>query len=478
MPDDVTLVGLDFGTTTSSAVVATTSLIRSAGTGRSEFGPIRERYRSETIFTSLDEHDRLDERKMEQILDAWLNAGNVRAAEVFGGGAMLTGLTAQKENAAVLVRMIRERLGDALVATADDPRLESWLAFMGNCASLSRARPSEMVLNLDIGGGTTNFAVGINGQVWRTGSYFVGARHVQVVPGSYQIIRLSRFARALFEQLGIRRGVGDHLSQDEVDAVVGYYASLLEAALSGQPEFLGQPAAQMHVQVPFQPPPAGDNVAITFSGGVGELIYEHSAGKPWPSQTQFGDLGIDLGRKIVDSPIFSRQVLNARPAAAGRATVYGLLRYSTEISGSTLWLPRQDVLPLTDMPIFGRLDSRATFDRIRALVELVQHSTRGGCVQVLLGTHDASAVRGLGEKIRTVLRDASFPPDLPLVFLMQENLGKSLGNYITAWGAAPLNVIVVDEAPLRDAQYAHLGTPRGHAVPVSFCGLNEPGDGL
>ena len=54
-------------------------------------------------------------------------------------------------------------------------------------------------------------------------SFFVPALRLKhdVVPGSYQIIRLSRFARALFEQLGIRRGVGDHLSQDEVDAVVG-----------------------------------------------------------------------------------------------------------------------------------------------------------------------------------------------------------------------------------------------------------------
>ena len=130
------------------------------------------------------------------------------------------------------------------------------------------------------------------------------------------------------------------------------------------------------------------------------------------------------------------------------------------------------------MPIFGRLDSGATFDRIRDLVELVQHSARGGCVQVLLGTHDASAVRGLGEKIRAVFQDAAFQPDRPLVFLMQENLGKVLGNYVTAWGALPLNVVVVDEAPIRDAQYAHLGTPRGQAVPVSFYGLNEPGDGL
>src|SRR5437764_10659969 len=106
-------------------------------------------------FTPLCD-DRLDEQALAAHLDGWLAAGGVTPAEVFGGGALLTGLTAQKDNAAALVRLIRRRLGDALIATADDPCLESWLAFMGSCAALSRAHAERYFLNLDIGGGTTN----------------------------------------------------------------------------------------------------------------------------------------------------------------------------------------------------------------------------------------------------------------------------------------------------------------------------------
>src|SRR5207302_1836637 len=144
-----------------------------------ELSDVRERFRSELVFTPLD-GDRIDMARVEAYLDAWLAAGGVRTDEVFGGGALLTGLTAQRDNAGRLVELIRRRLGDALIAAADDPCLESWLAFLGSCGELSRSHPDRAVLNLDIGGGTTNLALGEGGQVRRTSCLFLGARHVQV----------------------------------------------------------------------------------------------------------------------------------------------------------------------------------------------------------------------------------------------------------------------------------------------------------
>src|SRR4051794_1659781 len=128
MPRLIKLLGLDFGTTTSSAVVASARLMRNSVTGRTELDQVQERYRSELVFTPLH-GESLDVGRLEMYLDGWLAAGEVQAEEIFGGGALLTGLTAQRDNASVLVRIIRQRLGDALVVTADDPILESWLAF-------------------------------------------------------------------------------------------------------------------------------------------------------------------------------------------------------------------------------------------------------------------------------------------------------------------------------------------------------------
>jgi ethanolamine utilization protein EutA len=472
MSNRVTLVGLDFGTTTSSAVIATASLLRNAVTGRTELSQVRERFRSAMVFTPRD-GDRIDVARTEEHLDAWLTAGGVRADEVFGGGALLTGLTAQRANAALLVELIRRRLGDALIATADDPCLESWLSFLGSCAELSRAHPDCAVLNLDIGGGTTNLALGKRGQVQRTGCLFVGARHIQVTPGTYHITSLSRYARAVLGCRAIRKDVGDVLTDADLAGVLDFYVELLEASVAGDGTAFDE-AARLHEQVPFHLPPEAGEPIVTLSGGVGEMVYAHLRGEPWPATTHFGDLGIDLAQRVLLSKRLSRHLRTHVPAGGGRATVYGLLRFNTEISGSTLYLPRPEALPLPNLPVLGRVSLASTAEDVRDLLDRVARSPRGGCLFVALGDADGNAVRTLGGRLAAALRQPPFPAGHPLVLLVGENLGKVLGHYATEWGRLPLTLVVLDEVAVRDAHYVQVGRLREQVVPVSFHGLYEP----
>ena len=155
------------------------------------------------------------------------------------------------------------------------------------------------------------------------------------------------------------------------------------------------------------------DVVVTFSGGVGELIYRHLQGIPWPTTTHFGDLGIDLALRIVQAPAWADSLQHYRPRSAGRATVYGLLRYNTEVSGSTLFIGDPDILPLAEMPILGRLCPDASAAQVRDLLALVRRSSRGGCVQVSLGSHEAAVVRSLGQQISRVLAEGTFPQRIP-----------------------------------------------------------------
>jgi ethanolamine utilization protein EutA (predicted chaperonin) len=107
---------------------------------------------------------------------------------------------------------------------------------------------------------------------------------------------------------------------------------------------------------------------------------------------------------------------------------------------------------------------------------LVCRSPQGGCLQIRVGSHDAQAVAALGGKIARSLAAAAIPPDRPLVLLVVENVGKALGGYVTAWGASPRKIAVIDEVAPRDAQVVRIGAPRGPVVPVSFYGLNGQGD--
>jgi len=473
MPERVTLVGLDFGTTTSSAVVAQADVARSAGTGRVEFGELSVCYRSPMQFTPLSDDDRLDVGALESYLDEWLTAANVQGTDIFGGGALLTGMTAQRENAKAVVELVIRRLGDALIATADDPRLESWLAFMGSCAALSRAVPDRPVLNLDIGGGTTNLAIGWNGEVIDTACLFVGARHVRFQPGTYRVIGLSSYAGAMFEALGVRLRPGDELLPDQRDAFLDLHVALLESVTGRQRESVPEELRSLLTQVALRRESGIVEPIITFTGGVGELVYAYAAGAGWPERTQFGDLGIDLAQRIVESPVLSGSIATHRPPSAGRATALGLMRHCTEVSGSTLYLPDASALPLSDVPIFGTFDAGADDDRLPGLIELARHSPRGACLVVETGSRAAAAVREAGAKLGAALESVQYPSDRPLVLLMRENVGKALGQYVTRWGSRPWRLVVIDEVSPRDAQYLRIGRARSGIVPVSFYGLND-----
>lgn len=468
MADAVKLIGLDFGTTTSSAVVAAAHVLRTAS-GRMELDFQEEIFRSETVFTPLLPNDCLDIAEVERLLDGWLRSAGVQSSELFGGGALLTGLTAQKENAAALVQLIRRRLGEALIATAGDPCLESWVAFMGNCAELSQEHPDTCILNLDIGGGTTNIALGRNREVMRTGCLFVGARHVQLIPGTYTIVKLSPYAQGIFDHLQISKGPGEDLAAAEVDAILTFYLDLLESICT--PRNGRFPLMNRLQQAPFQMPVDAGDVVVTFSGGVGELIYRHLQGDAWPPTTHFGDLGIDLAQRIAQSPVWAGSLKRIRPKSAGRATVYGLLRHTTEVSGSTLFLGAPAMLPLVDLPVLGSLLGESTDDRVREVLAMVRQCGRGGCIQVRLGSQAAAVVRALGQRISCILQEDPFPAAHPLVLLVQENLGKVLGQYVTRWGAMSLHLMVIDEVAPRVAQYVQIGLPRNQVVPVSYYGF-------
>src|SRR5262249_34875132 len=161
----------------------------------------------------------------------------------------------------------------------------------------------------------------------------------------------------------------------------------------------------------FHPPPGISEPIVTLSGGVGELIYNHLQGQPWPPTTHYGDLGIDLARRLLQAPRLSQHLRAYVPTGGGRATVYGLLRHDTEIAGSTLFLPRPEILPLKDLPVLGAVSLASTDSDLRELLRSVTRSPHGGCLFISLDSTDGATVRALGIRLAEALRLNSFPPD-------------------------------------------------------------------
>ncbi len=470
----VILLGLDFGSTTSSALVASANIASSATSRRMQLDDVSIIYKSEPVFTPFNIQNNkqsIDTAKVSALISTWLKQSGVEASRIFSGGSMITGLAAQSDNAEALSTLITNLVGESVIATADDPCLESWLAFMGSCSALSRFHASTSIMNVDIGGGTTNIALGINGDVQATGCYFIGARHFQFVPGSYQLTAISSYGTGLLESLNIDKQVGETLSADECEKIIAFYIKALEAIVTGDATFFNSVIAKKHTQVVIS---LNQNTkpTITFSGGVGELLYKISAGGTLPATTFYGDFGIDLALAISNSKLLSANLKTCIPDNKGRATVVGLTLHSTEISGNTIYVQHDHCLPQRDVPIIAKLATNSTIEQWHNAFALAAKRQQGACIQMAACNNTLEQVRALASQIKHTLQFSQYLPSQLLIILVEANIGKALGNYISDWGQLDYNLMVIDEVALRDAHFVHIGRAHQGMIPVSFYGLN------
>ncbi len=460
------LLGLDFGSTTCSALIVTASITSDGISGTAKLSAPHIIYRATPVFTPFVGNN-IDANKVAALIQKWLVESKINTAELFSASVIITGLAAQQANVESIRKLIAKLIPNAAIVAAGDPHLESWLAFMGSCASLSRYYAETSILNLDIGGGTTNSAIGINGNVHTTASHYIGARHFQFVPGSYQLVAVSQYALALLHAFEIKKGVGDTLTANECKHIMEFYIQALEAIVLNDRDFFDTPIAKMHVQATANMPYCASK--ITFSGGVGELVYQLAAGDPVPGTTFYGDFGIDIAKAIVASPVLSTHLKTHKPENLGRATVYGLALNSTEISGSSVYLPNPDLLPLNDIPILAKLPIDAPIKVWQEVLLLASTHANGACLQITQANINLRQIRDFSQMFSKEI--AAIQLKKPIILLIEGNMGKTLGNYITNWGKLGIQLVVIDEIVTRDAHFVNLGKVRQGVVPVSFYGM-------
>lgn len=447
----VTLVGFDLGTTTSRAAFVDAEVAQNAGSRRAQLGQFADRPGGETILTPFV-GEYLDEVAFATWFDQCFEAARLPPKDVFGGGALLTGLAARAPNARSVADLLRSRVANAVIATADDPRLESWLAFQGSVGAISRAYPDRCLLNLDIGGGTTNAACGRGGNVEWTDWSWIGARHIAVQPGTYKLETCSPMGAQVLEKLAISKKPGDALHPSDVLRIVQTWVDELEALID-RPDL----------------PYSANTREISFSGGVGEIVYALRAQSSVPGRTYWGDLGLDLAEGICQSERLMRRLVV--PDTMGRATLYGLVEHQTQVSGSTVYLPHPERLPLGDLPILATLDGDApeeAWGRVWSFVDAARH---GAAIHVRgLGGH-AARIRSFGKRLGEELERHC--PNKPIVILLEENAAKAVGGYATNWGHSSRSLVVLDEVIPHAAKFAHIGRMHHGLVFVSFHGFGS-----
>lgn len=442
MKESLLSVGIDVGTSTTQLVFSRLHIRNEANAfSVPDFG-IKEKellYRSRVHFTPLLSEDIIDAEALRGIVDEEYLTAGVDKAQVQTGAVIITGETARKDNAREVLNALSGYAGEFVVATAG-PALESVLAGKGSGAADYSRKHKCRVVNLDIGGGTTNFALFENGELMDTGCLNVGGRLMKFQQG--KCTYLSPVLRPYFTV------------DSPPEEVARFLREILEEAL-GLRE--GQRYLNFVTDKVCRPAPL-----LSFSGGVADLIHR-SPSDPFA----YGDLGVLLGRSIRDSILWTEGT-HIPSEETIRATVMGAGLHTTELSGSTIFFRNID-FPLKNLPVARlspqeeALPQKELIPRIRSALDRLAPED-SPCVLSLRGLQNPkfADLCSLADTLALSMEGRQ-----GLFLSLERDMGKALGQAVhSLLPHKPL--LCLDGLKLPDSAYLDVGMPiaGGQVLPV------------
>jgi len=469
--DKILSVGIDIGTTTTQLVFSRITLENMAGFASVPRIVIIDKeviYRSKIYFTPLVSHNEIDYEGILSIVDAEYKAARIVKSDLSTGAVIITGETSRKDNANIVLRMLSGYAGEFVVATAG-PDLEAVLAAKGAGVQTLSKDLKSTIANLDIGGGTTNIAVFRHGQLVDTTCADIGGRLIQVNKG--KISYIAPKIKWLADQIGIRITEGETVNavslQSVTKAMTEVLRSILRCEKNNKLADYMLTVDGLKLLSPID--------AITFSGGVADLIYEPDQGKSSPFA--FGDIGETLGAAIRNSG-FYKEYRVLKPMETIRATVIGAGIHTMELSGSTIeytdkTLPVQNV-PIIKLTLDDELMVEGSYPYIADAVakklnwykidndyQTAALSLKGvqnpsyKQIQILC----AALCEGLKEYITS---------GKPVIIVVEKDMAKALGQAMRIYLGNQCRVICIDSVSVENGDYIDIGTPLAHGrvVPV------------
>lgn len=337
--------GIDIGTSTSQLVFSRLTVENTAGYFSVPSVSIIDKevvYQSPVYRTPLIDDSLIDGEALSGIIEKEYAAAGVTAKQVETGAVIITGESARKENARMVLERMSRFAGDFVVSTAG-PDLESMIAGQGSGAQKFSEENGAVVVNLDIGGGTTNVALFDDGELRARGCLDIGGRQVTVDERgriSYISPSAERIARAC--RLSIR--VGDPASPEPLRALCSGMSEVLEQMLGVSEKTDLLEAVRTAGADRFRIPEDRPIRFVCFSGGVADCICQTGQ-----ESFAYGDIGVLLGDAIRHGRLFREfHVIDA--AQTIRATVIGAGSYTTTISGSTITYT-EGLFPMKNVPV-------------------------------------------------------------------------------------------------------------------------------
>lgn len=441
--EQILSVGIDLGTTTTQMILSRLTIENTAAAFAVPRMEIRDReilFRSEPHFTPLLSGDTLDAEAIAQLLRQDYEQAGIQPAQVQTGAVIITGETARKENAQQVLRAMKDLAGEFVVATAG-PALESVLAARGAGADRTAKARGRWVLNLDMGGGTTNLALfDPEGTLRDTGCLNIGGRLLKLDSAGTITYVSPVLSRWPFQ-------VGQTVTPEDLQPLVRTMVRALEAAAGRGGEDLTPWITDKTVTLPSEP------VLLSFSGGVADLIGDETS--HWLA---YGDLGVLLGRAIGESALYRGDHVLGQETL--RATVVGAGSYATELSGSTIAYGGVR-FPMQDVP-FLRMEAKDLLHGTEKLAMLGDGPVGLALEGALPGSFDE--LEGLADRLLPLLRSRREP----VIVALEQDLAKALGQALRCRMGADAPLVCLDGIHVPDHSYVDLAAPvaGGAAIPV------------
>ena len=458
----LTSVGVDIGSSTSHLVFSRLELKLEATRYRVTRREILNE--SEILLTPYVDETKIDVEALEAFINRQYKKAKIKRDEVDTGALILTGVAVRRRNARAIGELFAQEAGKFVAVSAGDG-LEATMAAHGSGAVAHSARTGGVVLNIDIGGGTSKFAICNNGKVQEVSAIDIGARLVAFNPDG-ALVRIEDAGRKHAGWAGMKIELGQKIHQDSLRAMVSGMMDKLFAILGPEP-------ISEEVKSLLRLPPLtyrGEIDSVMFSGGVSEFIYNRE-------KTSFGDLGPLIADEI-HRRIPALGMLVMEPTARIRATVIGASQYTIQVSGNTIFITPEDAVPVRNVPVvapeFPLETDELSKDAVRdvTLNSLRRLDLQYGRQPVAIAFHwQGSATffrlrtfsRGVVEGLKDVLDRGH-----PLVLVNDGDVGGIVGLHFQEELRIPNPIISVDGIALNDFDYIDIGAliPSSGSVPV------------
>src|SRR6202046_1890977 len=472
--DNVTLmtVGVDIGSSGTQVIFSRVHLRRLAEDLTSRYYVVSREtlFQSPVALTPYQSEERIDDKKLGDIIDDAYVAAGFSAANIDTGVVILTGEALRRENAQGIAKILSEQGGEFVTATAGH-HMEAMLAAYGSGAARVSNDDRKRILNIDIGGGTTKLGLVENGKVIATAAVHIGGR-LQVVEDG-KIVRLDPAGKHHAKRAGFAWNRGGTIALADMEKVADGMADALVAAVTARP----MPHDIEHLYLTDPIAELGRIDGIMFSGGVSKYVYQREA-------RDFGDMGPRLGRAIrerIAQGAFPWPVLPAGECI--RATALGASEYSVQLSGNTSYIsapgvlvPRRNLQVL--LPPFA-CEETIDPDKLAAVIrshmaafDVVETDREIALALRWSGLPSYERLAAFAEGIKRGLAER-IAKKQPLYIMLDGDVAQTLGHILRDELNVQNEILVIDGVVLWDFDYIDLGRIRmpSYTVPVTIKSL-------